>query len=74
MYVYTIKDFGSSRFTECSAITIHITVFHFITNHEHQKKAITASEKYAFFVPFKFLIRDGVTVDDKGIDPCLQLS
>ena len=47
MQVYTIKDFGSSCFTECTSITIYRTVFHFITNHEHQKKAITASEKYA---------------------------
>ena len=27
MYVYTIKDSGSSRFTECTSIKIHRTFF-----------------------------------------------
>ena len=35
--MYTIKDFGSSRFTECTSVTIHRVVFQFITIHEHQK-------------------------------------
>ena len=31
MYVYTIKDFGSSGFTETTSITSHSTVIQYIT-------------------------------------------
>ena len=44
MYVYTIKDFGSSRFTESTSVTIHRVVFQFITIHEHQKWLIMVSQ------------------------------
>ena len=37
MYVYAIKDFGHSHFTQCTSITIHRTVFQYITIHGHQK-------------------------------------
>ena len=36
MYVYTIQDFGSSHFTECTSITVHGTVFQYITIQGHQ--------------------------------------
>ena len=45
MYVFTIDDFGSSPFTECTSITIHRTAFQHITIHRHQKWLITASQK-----------------------------
>ena len=41
MYVFTIKDFGSSRFTECTSITIHRSVFQFITIHDHRVTKIS---------------------------------
>ena len=47
MYVFTIKDFGSSRFTECTSITIHRSVFQFITIHDHRVTKIS-------FPPYKF--------------------
>ena len=45
MYMYSVDDFGSSRFMECTAITIHRTVFQNIMIHGHQKWSITASQK-----------------------------
>jgi len=48
MYVYTNEDFGSSGFTEIASITIHLTVFQYITIHRHQKmvdRHITTSQE-----------------------------
>ena len=41
--MYTIKDFGSLHFTECTSVMIDRAVFQFITIHEHQKWLITTS-------------------------------